>query len=259
MILQNKVTLISGVGPGLGRKLALEAAREGARLVLGARSIEFLRRVAQEICQAGGQAIAVPSDVTKREDCARLVTEAIAAFGCVDCLVNVAYRPGPFGLFEHADLRAWRESMDVTLFGPLNMIQSVLPYMKGNGGSIVNIGSISTRAPLENHGPNMVPKAALMSATRQLALELGKYGIRVNNVIFGMLWGVPVENHLVAEATSNGIAIEELIADIAEKIPLKHIPPDEKCAKAILMILSDYASEVTGASLDVNGGAFLPL
>jgi NAD(P)-dependent dehydrogenase (short-subunit alcohol dehydrogenase family) len=259
MILGDKVILLAGVGRGLGRKLALQAAAEGAHVVLAARSADFLEEVAREVRERGGRALAVPSDLTKPADCAALAEKTVQTFGQLDGLVNIAYGITGFGLFEQADLSSWRAAMDITLFGPLNLIQAALPYLKKSKGAIVNIGSISTRAPLEQHGPNMIPKAALMAATRQLALELGRYGIRVNNVVFGWLWGAPVENHLIAEAKAAGVPLESLIADVAKRIPLGRIPPDERCAKTILMLLSDYASEATGASLDVNGGMFLPL
>jgi NAD(P)-dependent dehydrogenase (short-subunit alcohol dehydrogenase family) len=260
MILHNKTIIVTGVGPGMGGKLCLQAAAEGANVVLAARSSAFIQETAAAIHAAGGKALAVSADVGKPDDCARVVSAAQNAFGNIYGLVNSAYRPGTFTAFETADLDDWRASMEVTLFGALRMVQAVLPSMKANGGgSIVNISTQEVRRPLAEHGSYNVPKAALQAATRQLALELGRYNIRVNNAVIGWMWGSTVETHMSAAAKESGVAVEQMVARIAATIPLGRIPPDGECAKSVLMLLSDYSSQVTGAALDVNGGDFLAL
>jgi NAD(P)-dependent dehydrogenase (short-subunit alcohol dehydrogenase family) len=162
--------------------------------------------------------------------------------------------------FEEADLNDWRKAMDVTLFGSLQMVKSVLPHMKtAGGGSIVNVSTMETRKPIAGHGSYVVPKVALSGATRQLAAELGKYGIRVNTAVMGWMWGTPVEGYVTYMAQQSGKTVDEVKAGISAGIALGHIPPDQDCAKSIILLLSDYACEVTGASLDINGGEFMPL
>src|SRR4051812_14610942 len=107
MILQDKVVIISGVGPGMGVKLAKGAAEEGACVVLGARSADYLEDVARGIRDAGGQALAVPTDVTDPGACRRIADAAVEKFGRIDGLVNSAYRIGTFAPFEEADLADW--------------------------------------------------------------------------------------------------------------------------------------------------------
>jgi len=259
-MLADKVVIITGIGPGMGRKLALEATKAGAKLALAARSRDFLEGVAREVEAAGGAAIAVPTDVSRPEDCARLAAAAIQRFGRVDGLVNSAYGSGPFVPFEEADLADWRGAIEVTLFGSLQMIKAVLPQMKAQGdGAIVNVSTMETRKPLPGHGAYTVPKAALAGATRQLAVELGRYNIRVNSAVPGWMWGAPVEGYMTAAAKESGTSVEAMKAGIAANIPLGRIPPDEECAKSVLMLLSDYASQVTGAALEVNGGEYVSL
>jgi NAD(P)-dependent dehydrogenase (short-subunit alcohol dehydrogenase family) len=148
----------------------------------------------------------------------------------------------------------------VTLFGSLQMIKSVLPHLKaGGGGSIVNVSTMETRKPLAAHGGYAVPKSALNGATRQLAVELGKYKIRVNTAVMGWMWGAPVEGYVTGMAGQMGTTPEAMIAGIAANIPLGHIPPDEECAKTILTLLSDYASQVTGTAIEINGGEYVSL
>lgn len=259
-MLQGKVVIITGIGPGMGRKLALEAARAGAQVAIAARSADFLGSVADEVNAAGGEAIAVRTDVAQVADCEALAAATIDRFGRIDGLVNSAYGSGDFVPFEEADLDQWRKSMEVTLFGSLQMVKAVLPQMKAQGGgSIVNISTMETRKPLPAHGVYTVPKTALMGATRQLAVELGRYRIRVNCAVPGWMWGTPVEGYMTHAATQGGGTVEAMKGDIAARIPLGHIPPDEECAKAVLALLSDAMSQVTGAALEVNGGEYVSL
>ena len=153
MILRGKTIIISGVGPGMGGKLGMQAAQEGAKVVLAARSTEYVGRVAADIRAAGGEAVTVKADVSKQGDCLRVAAEAQQAFGPIGGLVNSAYRPGNFVPFERADLNDWRESFGVTLFGSLQMVQAVLPSMRANGGgSIVNICTMEIRRPIADLG-----------------------------------------------------------------------------------------------------------
>jgi len=260
MLLSGKIVIITGIGPGMGRKLALEAAKAGAKVTLAARTKDYVESVAREIDDAGGAAVAVTGDVSKQKDCQRIVDAAIDEFGRIDGLVNSAYGAGPFVPFEESDLDDWRKAMDVTLFGSLQMIKSVLPHMKAaGGGSIVNVSTMETRKPLPAHGGYAVPKSALAGATRQLAVELGKYHIRVNTAVMGWMWGAPVEGYINGMATQLGTTPEAMIAGIAQNIPLGHIPPDQECGKTILALLSDYTSQVTGASIEINGGEYVSL
>lgn len=260
MLLAGKSVVITGIGPGMGRKLALEAATVGAKVTLAARSKDFLESVAREVNDSGGAAVAVVADVSKPHDCDRIADAAIQEFGRIDGLVNSAYAAAPFVPFEEGDLDDWRKAMDVTLFGSLQMVKAVLPHMKAvGGGSIVNVSTMETRKPMVAHGGYAVAKSALNGATRQLAAELGKYNIRVNTAVMGWMWGAPVEGYINHMVASTGASAEQMIAGISANIPLGHIPPDQDCARAILTLLSDYTSQVTGTALEVNGGEYVSL
>lgn len=260
MILKDKTVIITGVGLGMGGKMCLQAAQEGARVVLASRSTDYIEQIAGEIKAAGGKAIAVQTDVSRTEDCQRLVVEAEKAFGSVYGLINSAYQPGTFGPFENADLDDWQKAINVTLFGALRMAQAVLPSMKKNGsGAIVNVSTMEVRRPIIEHGSYVVSKSALHASTRQLALEYGKYNIRVNNAVIGWMWGAPVEFYMNSMSQQTGVPVADMIAATAKNIALGQIPPDGECARSVLMLLSDYCSQVTGAALDINGGDFLSL
>ncbi|MBD24697.1 MAG: oxidoreductase [Candidatus Marinimicrobia bacterium] len=254
MILRDKVIIISGVGPGMGRQLALLVAAEGAKLAIGARSQDFLESLSRDIKEAGGEVVAVQADVKSPEDCKELVNAAVKAFGRIDGLVNSAYAMGEFELFDGGNLDVWRDAMDVTCFGALRVAQAALPYLKKNGGSIVNIGSMVTRKPLAYQAPYQIGKAALQAASKQLAVELGQFNIRVNTTIIGWMWGPSVEGFFKTQEKETGASVDDQIKAVASNIPLGQIPTDQECARAVLFFLSDYSGVVTGATLDVNGG-----
>ena len=257
MILDGEVVIVSGVGQGLGAKLAARAAAEGAKVVMASRSTEVTDQVAKEIAAAGGEAVAVPCDVRKQEDVERVAATAVERFGTITGLVNSAYsHPGFTDLLETPD-KQLRRSMDIILYGALEMTRAVVPHMT-DGGSIVNVGTMSTRRPLRGEGGYAVAKAALATATQYMALELGEKGIRANQAILGWLDGPNVQFYLTMTANEEGITEQEVYDDIASRNPLNRIPPDEACAGAILFLLSSLASEVTGATLDVNGGEYMP-
>ena len=262
MLLTDKILIVSGIGPGLGIELATLAAAEGAAgLAIAARTPSKLDD-AEAAIRARGLAtpvLKVPTDVSDAAQCRRLVDATVAAFGRVDALLNSAYVPGKFEPMEHADLDDWRATLDVNLFGTMHLTQAVIPVMKRQGGgAIVMINSMVTRKPVAHQSCYAVSKSALTTAAAQLALELGPYGIRVNSAYMGWMWGPPVENYLRAAAEQQGTTMEALAAGVAKSIPLGRIPDDAECAKAALFLASDYASVVTGAALDVNGGEFLP-
>lgn len=257
MILSGEVVIISGVGPGLGAKLAVRAGAEGAKVVMAARSTPVMAQAEKDIVAAGGEAVGVPCDIRKPEDVDAVVRTAVDRFGAVTGLVNSAYsHPGFHDLLATPD-KQLRRSMDIVLHGALQMTRAVVPHLSA-GGSIVNVGTMSTRKPLRGEGGYAVAKAAMACATQYLALELGERGIRVNQAVLGWLDGPGVRYYLTMTAEQRGVPEQAVYDEIAARNPLGRIPTDDACAGAILFLLSSLASEVTGAVLDVNGGEHMP-
>jgi NAD(P)-dependent dehydrogenase (short-subunit alcohol dehydrogenase family) len=258
-MLSDEVVVITGVGPGLGAKLATRAAAEGAKVVMAARSTAVMDQVAEEVASAGGEAVGVACDVREPDDVARLIATAVNRFGTITGLVNSAYsHPGFHDLLDTPE-KQLRRSMDIILFGTLGVTNAVVPHMKAAGrGSIVNIGTMTTRKPMRGEGGYAVAKAALTSATHFLALELGEHNIRANQAIMGWLDGPGVRYFLKFTAGQRGVTEQDVYDEIAARNPLGRIPTDEACAGAVLFLLSRLASEVTGATLDVNAGEYMP-
>lgn len=262
MLLKDKVVIVSGIGPGLGVKLAVEAAREGARgLVIAARTAAKLDDAEARIRALGAdcEVLKVAADITDRAQCRRLVEAAVARFGRIDALLNSAFRHGGFEPVEAADLDGWRALLDTNLFGTMNLTLEAVPQMKRQGsGAIAMINTQATRKPFAGEAGYAASKGALAVAAKYLAQELGPHGIRVNSVHMGWMWGAPVQGYVRHAAAQQQVPEDQLVAQIAAGIALGQIPTDDDCAKAALFLVSDYARAVTGASLDANGGAFMP-
>jgi NAD(P)-dependent dehydrogenase (short-subunit alcohol dehydrogenase family) len=263
MLLKDKVVIISGIGPGLGVKLAIEAAREGARaLAIGARSADKLDDAEQRIRAVNAQCKVLKqvTDITDRAACEALAAAAVQAYGRIDALVNSAFFHGDMDYVSTAKLDDWNAVLGTNLLGTLKLTQAVLPQMqKQGGGAIVMINTMAARQvpPLGEAG-YAASKAALANSAKYLAKEVGKDNIRVNSIHMGWMWGAPVQGYMEWQASEHKVPLETLKAQVAATIPLGRIPTDDECARAALFLVSDYASAVTGAALDANGGAYMP-
>jgi NAD(P)-dependent dehydrogenase (short-subunit alcohol dehydrogenase family) len=257
MLLQNRIGIVSGIGPGVGRCVALAFAREGADVVLAARTAAALDAVAAEVRALGRRAVCVPTDIAEPADCQRLVDTAVAELGRVDVLVNNAFLTHPWGPIESADFEAWKRILDVNLFGSLRLSQLVIPHMRRQGGgSIVMVNTMSMRIIEPNVGGYASSKAALMTATQTLAKEVGGDKIRVNSVVPGYIWSEKMEAYFQHLATQQGRTYQQVYDDVASRTALHHIPESAEIADAVLFFASDLSRAVTGQALDVNGGHY---
>jgi NAD(P)-dependent dehydrogenase (short-subunit alcohol dehydrogenase family) len=264
MLLQDKVVIVSGIGPGLGSKLAIEAARAGAAAVVcAARTASKLDAAEAAIRTLGGEAAAcpvlkVPTDINDAAACQRLVDETVRHFGRIDALFNSAFEHGAFEPVSEADLDGWARVFNTNTVGTLRLTQAVVRQMKQQGeGAIVMINTMATRKPYPGEGGYAASKAAQEVAVKYLAQEVGRYGIRVNSVFMGWMWGAPVQQGIRMMARQQGRSEDEVLAAVEANIPLGKMATDDDCARAALMLASDYARAVTGACLDANGGEFL--
>ena len=262
MLMRDKIVIVSGIGPGLGQELALLAAQEGAAgLAIGARTPTKLDLAEQAIRDIGIDVpiLKVKTDIKDKNQCENLVRKVISEFERIDVLFNSAYDPGEFELAEDANLENWRRVMDTNFYGSVQLTQACIPHMKAQGGgAIVMIATMAEHKPMLMNGGYAASKLALRAATKQLAMELGNANIRINSAHIGWMWGPAVEGYFNTQSAETGISVEDLKKVITNDIPLGRIPEDGECAKAAMILASDYASVVTGAGLDINGGMFMP-
>jgi NAD(P)-dependent dehydrogenase (short-subunit alcohol dehydrogenase family) len=252
-----KVAVVTGIGPGLGREIALGLAELGTRLAIGARSTEMLESVAAEIRGLGGEVVAQRTDLTDRASCQALVEAAVTRFGGVDILVQNGHDPGDWSTVEDADPAFWRKVMETNLFGALHLYQACLPSMKAKGDGricFVNSGAANNRAP---HGLSAyaASKAALATLVRSIALENGRYGIRCNGAHMGVIDGGNVRPWFEAMAKQKGQSIEQYMEEYYDaNLPLRYVPTPRECAGTVIYLVSDLARVVTGQAVSCNGG-----
>jgi NAD(P)-dependent dehydrogenase (short-subunit alcohol dehydrogenase family) len=184
-MLDGKVVVISGVGPGLGTTLAHRCTAEGADLVLAARTPERLDDVAKQIADAGGRAVTVRTDITDDDQVANLVDATIEAYGKADVLINNAFRVPSMKPLAGTTFQHIRDAIELSALGALRLIQGFTPALAASHGSVVNVNSMVIRHSQAKYGAYKMAKSALLSMSQSLATELGDQGIRVNSVAPG--------------------------------------------------------------------------
>ncbi|MBL6767202.1 MAG: SDR family NAD(P)-dependent oxidoreductase [Candidatus Micropelagos sp.] len=257
MLLKDKVVIINGVGPGMGQSMAKLAAREGAKVGMGARNQEFLDSVAAEIKDSGGEVVAISTDISQEDQCQNLASKVVDAFGRIDGLVNSAYLHGEWATTDVADTSSWSDLYEVNCLGALRMAQACLPSMKEQGGgAIVNVSTMATVNPFPGEAAYAASKGAMLAMTRHMAKDFGQFGVRVNATRMGWIGGKPVYDYIDRQVEA-GFERDAVVGEITQRIPLGIIPPEEDCSLAVLYFISDYARVVSGGTLDVNGGQYM--
>jgi NAD(P)-dependent dehydrogenase (short-subunit alcohol dehydrogenase family) len=264
-MLDGKVAVVTGVGPGMGRDIALGLGREGADVVLVARSDKVVPSVAEELATMGRRAWPVYGNIAKAEECTRMAGEIAGHVDGVDVLVNSAFHGGDHGPFETADLDRWARPMNVNYFGTLRFTQAVLPQVKAaaertGDARIVMVNTMSVHHIEAGAGSYAGSKAALGAVTKTLARELGGAGIRVNAVHPGYIWGDSVRIYFEwqAEARGDGTTWQEVYDERAAETCLGYLPHSSEIAGAVVFFASPLARCVTGTALPVNAGHWLP-
>ena len=255
MILKDRTVIVSGVGAGLGREVAQCALRDGANVVLAARTQSTLEETVHTLDPSGDRSAFRKTDITRAEDCEALVKHAVERFGGVHAMVQVAAFENVFGGLADTDFENWRKAFDTNVLGSLTLTRALAPEMKkAGGGSIVFIGSQSMFEPQLPQAGYGASKSALLTAMYYLSDELGPDGIRVNMVVPSWMWGPPVQAFVKFKAKGDGVSEEEVVDGITTRIPLRRIIPDEEVAEACVFLASDRARGISGQSLLVNGG-----
>jgi NAD(P)-dependent dehydrogenase (short-subunit alcohol dehydrogenase family) len=258
-LLEGKVAIVSGVGTGLGRSIAVTFADEGASVVLAARNAERLGDIAQEITSAGGNAIAAPTDVTDSQACAALVERAVAEFGRLDIVVNNGHHQGDFTPLADSNIGEWESVFAVNLYGPMRIIQAAIPIMRAQGdGRIVNVNSGAVISSKPTLGAYSASKAGLASVTKTLALELGRSGIRANGIYVSSMVGDNVVDWGNRVAHEEGIAFDEWLARKSEaEFATGTMPLPDDVAGVALFLACDMSRTVTGQLLSANNGQWV--
>jgi NAD(P)-dependent dehydrogenase (short-subunit alcohol dehydrogenase family) len=255
-LLQGKVVVLSGVGPGLGRALGEQAAIMGADLVLAARTERRLERMAEVVRSHGRRAVVVPTDITDAGARARLVETALAELGRVDCLLNNAFAIPPMEPLTTLDHDALRTALETNALAPLALTAAFADALAETAGSVIMVSSAVLRQSQVEFGGYKLSKGALSHIASSLATELGPRGIRVNTVAPSWIYEEVNKAYFDAMAAERGLTHDDVYREIADRTDLKRLATPEEVARATLFLASDLASAVTGITLDVSCGEF---
>jgi 3-oxoacyl-[acyl-carrier protein] reductase len=252
--LQDKSVLVTAASKGLGLAAAREFAREGANVVMCARS-EALEPAAAAIrAETGAEVLAVRADVTRQEEIDRLVQTTLDRFGQIDILIVNAGGPKPGNFFDLTP-QDWEEAAQLTLMSAVRLCYAVVPHMLQRGmGSIVTTQSVSVKQPIDNLILSNSLRMAVIGLWKSLANELGPKGIRVNSINPTFTWTERVQQLLNNRASINNTSVEEEATRIAATIPLQRMGDVEEFGRAIVWLASPAASFIHGHALMFDGG-----
>lgn len=255
---KGKVAIVTGIGPGMGRSIALGFARHGVDVAIAARRKDRLEAVAADVRALGREPLVMPLDITDRAGCQKLVAAAEERFGGVDYLVQNGHDEGDWSPAHQADPERWRRVFEVNFFGALHLAQAAVPAMLKRGGGamcFVNTGA-SIRVP-PGMGAYSASKAALASLTRTMALELGPQKIRVNGIYLGATQGETLEKAAAHAGPAQGMTAEQYKERKPLEFALRAIPTPDECTGSVLYLCSDLSAPVTGHHIAVNGGQWI--
>jgi NAD(P)-dependent dehydrogenase (short-subunit alcohol dehydrogenase family) len=253
--LEGRTALVTGASQGLGKVIATRFAREGARVVLAARSRERLEETAAEIEAAGGATLVVPTDLAQPADIDALAQRIEAEVGALDAIVANSGIAGPTSELWKITPEEWDETLRVNLTGTFLLCRALLPPMIERGrGSIVVIGSTTGKRPMYGRSPYAATKLGLVGLVRTLAAELGPLGLRVNLISPGAVAGPRIEAVMHEQARAAGITYEQFHDEATKLTPLRRLIPPEDIAAAAVFLASDASTSTTGEDLNVSGG-----
>jgi NAD(P)-dependent dehydrogenase (short-subunit alcohol dehydrogenase family) len=256
MLLQDKVVIVAGIGPGLGRSIAVRSAEQGADVVLAARTQSRLDEVAAEVKALGRRALPVPTDLADPDAAAALVQATIGEFGRADAYVHNALAMPPIKDLLVVDLDAINTAFQTNVVAALRLARLFAPGLIETGGSITMINSMVVRFSQRTMGPYKATKAALLAVAQSLASELGPQGVRVNSVAPGHIWGDSLQWYFGYLAKKRGVDPAEIYDETAANTDLRRLPLPDEIADAVVFLSSPMARSITGQCIDVNCGEY---
>jgi NAD(P)-dependent dehydrogenase (short-subunit alcohol dehydrogenase family) len=255
--LKGRVAVITGPAKGMGAAITKAFAAEGTKLALIGRDTAAIVPVADDVTRTGAEAIVVPCDLTRPEQCDAAAARAKEAFGRLDILVNVAGGSGPVGKSgTETTPEEFDDIVTLNMNGCFHTMRSVLPTMIAQKyGKIVNVGGTFGMRGRAGRMAYSASKWGLRGITKSFALEVGQYNINVNCVAPGMVDGPRFRDKVCADmARRLGIMPEEAAERHAAEYALRRVTLDIDVANACLFLASDVSRQITGVDLPVDGG-----
>lgn len=247
--LGNKVYIVTGGAKGIGAAISKGIAAEGGIVVVAGRNKKDNQLIVDEIVKAHGKAASVAVELAKTEACKEVIEFTIEKYGRIDGLINNAGVNDSVGL-EKGSPEKFNESLQKNLSHFYNLAHYALPYLKQTKGAIVNVGSKVSLTGQGNTSGYAASKGAINALTREWAVELLPYSIRVNTVLPAEVWTPLYETWINSLPNP-----KEKLAQIVSKVPLeKRFTTSEEIASMVIFLVSDQSSHTTGQIIVVDGG-----
>ncbi len=255
--LKGKVAFVAGASQGLGKAVAMELAREGARLAICALDDPELPKAVEEIkTRTGCDIIGIPADVSNPDDARNFIKKALEYYETVDILVNNAGGP-PSKTFLEIDDELWHFGFRLNLLSTIVMTREVVPIMKEKRwGRIINMTSVSVKQPIDGLILSNTIRMGVVGFAKSLSNELAPYNVTVNNVCPGYTLTDRVRNLAKVTAEKEGVTPEEVIKRWEAQIPMGRLGTPEEFAALVTFLASEQAGYITGASIHIDGGYY---
>lgn len=250
-----RTVVVTGGSSGIGRSICVRFAEHGANVVVCGRNIEQLKKTVEACEKTGAKAIYVKMDVTSEADANEMAKKAAETFGTLDIIVNNAGIVNTIKPIEETTVDEWDLCMAVNAKGPFICSKAVLPYMrKQNYGRILVTSSQCGKKPFANLASYNASKAAAILFSQTLAAEVCDQNIRVNIVLPGDVNTEMVDGEAKLIAERTGQDVSEVRKSIGAQVPIGHAAEPEEIADIFLILASDYANYMTGATINATGG-----
>lgn len=254
-MLKDRVAIVTGGANGIGREIAYAFAKEGAIVLLADIDGAAMKHTVQEIESNGGRADSLDVDLRQPDRIRAMTAYAMEKFGRIDILVNNAAISGPRADVADMDLEGWNETMAVNLTAPMLCAREALkPMIAARSGVIINIASEGGRSGFPGRSPYSVSKRGLIGLTETMAIEAGKYGIRVNAISPGRVITNLLRKQIKFMAEDKGVSEDEVMRGLIADCSLMRFVEASEVAGAAVFLASDGSSAVTGHTLVVNCG-----
>ncbi|MFQ5919676.1 MAG: SDR family oxidoreductase [Thermoplasmata archaeon] len=255
--LRGKAAVVAAASQGLGKAIAWELAREGARVAICSRDKGLIQATAKAIREdTGAEVHAFVCDLTREEEVAAFVSRAAEGLGGVDVLVTNAGGPRPGG-FEDVDDEAWYRTYDLTFLSAVRLIREALPHMIQAGhGRIVVMTSISVKQPIQDLILSNAVRLGVVGMAKSLVPDVGPHDITVNVVCPGYVGTARTKELFAARADRDGTSPEAVEEDLLRSVPLGRMGEPEEVGALVAFLASERAAYLTGNLIQIDGGIY---